>query len=182
MEFFALHPVEAGDEITVNYNGHPASSEAMWFPVCEDAPCTPAREKDLASICARQDRILVGPSPGRGRGVFARSDIRVGDVIERAPVIVLPPPDYALLDERTILANYHFPWDRALGSGALVLGLGSLYNHSSHPNADYARDHDAFEIIFFAVRDIRAGEEIRWNYRNRSSSNGPLWFPMANED
>lgn len=179
LDFVACRPIAPGEEITVNYNGALAPDAPMWFAL--DAR-DEAASYDVAVLPRPRVRTRVGTSPGRGRGVFAACDIRIHEVIERAPVIVLPQPDYDLLDARTTLADYHFPWDRRTHSGALVLGYGSLYNHSFAANADYVRDHDSEEVVFFALRDIVAGEEIRWNYRNGPSSDGPMWFDLAPEE
>jgi len=32
IEFIALRDIAAGEEITINYNGDPASQEPVWFP------------------------------------------------------------------------------------------------------------------------------------------------------
>ncbi len=68
----------------------------------------------------------------RGRGVVAVRSIPAGEVIERAPVIVLPDPQWRKLEE-TALSDYYFRW----GADAVAIGLGSasLYNHRYHPNA-----------------------------------------------
>jgi hypothetical protein len=36
LEFVAICPIRAGEEITVNYNGDPEGRSALWFPVQED--------------------------------------------------------------------------------------------------------------------------------------------------
>ena len=33
MGFVALRDIEAGEEVTINYNGHPASQRHLWFEV-----------------------------------------------------------------------------------------------------------------------------------------------------
>ena len=33
MSFVALRDIEAGEEVTINYNGHPASERQLWFEV-----------------------------------------------------------------------------------------------------------------------------------------------------
>jgi uncharacterized protein len=37
-EFTALHDIQPGEEITVNYNGEPECLEAVWFEVVEAIP------------------------------------------------------------------------------------------------------------------------------------------------
>ncbi len=92
-----------------------------------------------------------------GRGVFATAPIAAGETIEVCPVIELSPEgaDWVLADYVVYLAD---------GKGfALMLGYGSLYNHSSDPSAEYAiLDANTYE--FTALREIEAGEEITISY------------------
>jgi SET domain-containing protein len=92
-----------------------------------------------------------------GRGVFATAPIAAGETIEKCPVIELSQEgaDWILADYVVYLAG---------GKGfALMLGYGSLYNHSTDPSAEYViLDSDAYE--FTALRDIQPGEEITISY------------------
>ncbi len=97
----------------------------------------------------------------KGLGVFAVETIQAGDLIEKAPALVLNREETALI-RQTMLKTYYFEWDD--DTGAVALGCGCLYNHSFEPNADYFRDYKAREIHFFAVREIQPGEEILINY------------------
>ena len=69
--------------------------------------------------------IVVGVSPGKGRGIFASRRIQAGDVIEEAPVIVLPAAEIEHL-ERTVLQDYYFLWGADEEDAAILLGLCSL--------------------------------------------------------
>jgi len=117
--------------------------------------------------------ISVNDSPGRGRGVFADAPIQAGDVIERAPVLVLPDPQWLSLDT-TELRDYHYAWGE--NAAAIVLGYGSLYNHSYTPNAIYVRNMDARLMEYVALRDIATGEEITINYNGDPKDITPQWF------
>ncbi|KAJ4454938.1 hypothetical protein PAPYR_10232 [Paratrimastix pyriformis] len=55
---------------------------------------------------------------------------------------------------------FEWDWHEEPRTYCLVHGLGSLYNHSFAPNADYCRDYANLTINFTALRDIRAGEEV----------------------
>ncbi len=48
-------------------------------------------------------------SPGKGRCVIAKSNFREGELIERAPVLVVPAAQQPLIDQ-TDLFNYYFGW------------------------------------------------------------------------
>ena len=58
---------------------------------------------------------------------------------------------------------------------ALALGQGSLYNHSSHPNAHGEPRLRERVIEFTAARPIGRGEEITIDYRG-SETDRQVWF------
>lgn len=119
--------------------------------------------------------VAVRPSEGKGRGVFALKDFAPGEVIERAPVIVIPAEQTRHI-EATVLDNYTYCWGEEGKELALVLGAGSVYNHSSHPNAVYERAPDELEMRYVALREIAEGEEIFINYLGRSDDTTPVVF------
>jgi hypothetical protein len=97
---------------------------------------------------------------GMGRGVFAGRPFRAGELLEVCPVLVLPAgtPPTAL----GRLDAYVFKWaDDAL---AIALGYGSLYNHSTDPNAVFSYRFGRDEVVFRAVRGVAAGEQIFIDY------------------
>jgi SET domain-containing protein len=93
----------------------------------------------------------------KGRGVFARTFIPKGTVIERVPVIIVT---WDKIDESE-LAHYAYSWTET--KAAIALGYGSLYNHSFRPNA-YYEDVGRQTKVFTAFRDIQPGEEVTINY------------------
>lgn len=123
-------------------------------------------------------RLRIGLVPGIGRGVFAASDFHAGEVIERAPVIVIPAAECSDLD-RTTLFNYYYGWGPEDADGAVVLGYGSLYNHAYSPNATFRHDPASANCDFIALRDIAAGEEITINYNQDPDDRSALWFPTV---
>jgi len=98
-----------------------------------------------------------------GRGVFAGERIRKGEVIETCPVIPLSEADETKLSE-TALDKYMFAWSRKPRRSCIALGFGSLYNHSSTPNAVACRIQSRTEIEFVAIREINEEEQILTNY------------------
>ena len=120
--------------------------------------------------------LYVAESELHGMGVHARRAIDEGEVIERCPVLVLPAEDLDALAE-TSLAGYWFDWTD--GDAALALGYGSLYNHSFTPNARYFHEHDEGTVVYVALRDIAADEEITINYNAEPECTDPLWFDVA---
>jgi uncharacterized protein len=104
--------------------------------------------------------LYVGRIRGMGRGVFAGRAFKRREVIEVCPVIRLATdtaPDG--------LEDYVFRWGAKEDELALALGLGSLYNHSATPNAEFSVRLRSLTIAFRALRDIAAGEQILIDYQ-----------------
>jgi SET domain-containing protein len=103
------------------------------------------------------DVLEVRKSPGKGRGVFARKDIKKGTTFETVPLIVFDNEEV----EGAKMATYVFEWTKK--TSVIALGYGSIYNHSYEPNARYYDGRNETKL-FVALRDIKAGEEITVNY------------------
>ena len=119
-----------------------------------------------------------------GRGVFARRDVAVGEVIERVPVLLIPraqvfgPSDMATRAAR--ISWYVFSWIKTKRDYvALSLGYGSIYNHSETPNAKYVM-HPPDAMEFVAIRPIRAGEEVFIDYHGDEAHGTDLGFEIGN--
>jgi hypothetical protein len=67
--------------------------------------------RDAATGHSR-DRVplRVVPVGARGRGIVAEREIAPGELIERAPVLIIPEPDRAVVDA-TSVGNYIFMWE-----------------------------------------------------------------------
>jgi uncharacterized protein len=113
-------------------------------------------------------KLKIGSSGERGLGVFARALVAKDETLERVPVIVLPDPQWELL-EQTALHAYYFLWGE--DAVAIPTGLGMLYNHSPEPNAKIIRHLESREMEIVAVRDIHPGEEVTFRYES-------VWFPL----
>ena len=74
--------------------------------------------------------------PNAGRGVFAKRDIKKSEVIEKSPIIEVSPHDMANING-SILLTYFFYYGKNKKQSAIVLGFGSIYNHSYKPNISY---------------------------------------------
>ena len=93
-----------------------------------------------------------------GRGVIATARIAQGETIEVCPVLTLEAGD-----ANGILADYVVDLGDESEGSALMLGYGSLYNHSEDPNAEYVYvADDTYEFV--ALRDIAADEEVTISY------------------
>jgi hypothetical protein len=116
--------------------------------------------------------------PGRGRAIVADGAILRDQLIERAPVLIVPEADRAAIDPSSI-GSHIFMWEHGSvgddiysgkGRVAVVLGYASLVNHSANPNCRFVRYIDAPALDVIALRDIAAGEEITFDYGMK------LWF------
>ena len=110
----------------------------------------------------------------RGRGVFTAQKIPAGSHIETCPVLILSKKDTAKI-HKTKLHDYYFLWGNK-GKSAIALGFGSIYNHATKSNADYSMDKKNKSIDIFALKDIKAGQEITINYMDGGVQDSELWF------
>lgn len=127
----------------------------------------------LKEICLEVKNI-----PEKGRGVFALREFQYGDIVERAPVIVLPAEQWQIC-EKTDLHNYAFGWGINQDLAAIALGYGSLFNHSFDPNAFYRKCLEEEVIEFIALKAIQSGEEITVNYNGSPFGKMPVWFKVT---
>lgn len=125
-------------------------------------------------------QIEVRRSKNKGKGVFAMKDFERGDVIEICPCLTLTPTERKHL-EKTVFNYYVYPW-RSTRSAAVVLGYGSVYNHSYDPNADWKQDFRGTNMVYRAIKPIKKGEEITVNYNGEPDDDTPIdWFAMHEE-
>jgi SET domain-containing protein len=72
-------------------------------------------------------------SEHKGRGVFAKTDIKKGKIIDVAHTIQISNQDWDLIKD-TVLANYSFEWDDPIDKGeydsAISLSISQFINHS----------------------------------------------------
>jgi hypothetical protein len=81
------------------------------------------------------------------------------------------------LIKKTKLYYYYFEYSNS--HFAIVLGYGSLYNHSYTPNARYLYDYKNKTFIIKAIKNIKKDEEIFFNYNYYPNDKTQLgdWFP-----
>jgi hypothetical protein len=99
-------------------------------------------------------KIEIKMSPGKGLGVFAKEKIQMGEIIETCPLI-------SISKEGDILPDHRFLYPKnTIEEYVIVLGYGSMYNHSNNPNADWKNHPEYKAFNFIAIKDIEVGEEI----------------------
>jgi hypothetical protein len=137
-----------------------------------------------------------------GLGVEAVVDISARTLIETAPVFVFVKPNQSNWEDLAPLIGidklryssgpndggkwWHLflPFPSPVGKGkpvkkCICLGNVMLYNHSWDPNMTFwfREAGGRYFIDFWAVRDIRAGEELVWTYDTNE-----VWFPPYTKD
>ncbi|KAI1617582.1 hypothetical protein EDD36DRAFT_459266 [Exophiala viscosa] len=124
--------------------------------------------------------VLISNTP-KGRGVFATQDIPGGTVIEVSPVLLFSEDEVEKHAQHTCLQHYTYYWPSKTGRTtiqALALGLGSMFNHSTRAqNVGWKRNTETEVIVYTALRDIKAGEELCISY-----GHARLWFKDADAD
>lgn len=97
-----------------------------------------------------------------GRGVIAGKSFQAGELIETAYAIVIPAREGKRWLDDDVMNHYTYDW--GYGRSAIATGTAELYNHSDTPNVDFEIDTDEGEIVFRALRDIDANEELFIRY------------------
>jgi hypothetical protein len=100
-----------------------------------------------------------------GRGVFAGSDIEIGSVLTVNATWPLSPADLEKLDS-TSVAGHWFNNPSQPNHGLLTLGLISLLNHFSIPNAQvyWEQSEIGWIAVLKAIAPIKKGEQILIDY------------------
>jgi len=120
----------------------------------------------------------VRPTKNKDRALFATQDFKIGDIIESCPVINLTPGERKQA-AKTILNHYMYPW-RSTRSASVVLGYGSLINHSFIPNSDWKQNFKTRKMVYRAIKPIKKGEEITVNYNGEPDDQTPIdWFEVS---
>lgn len=116
----------------------------------------------------KNNHLFVANAGHKGRGVFTSKILKKGELIEICPVIEVSYKDHQKMVGH-ILENYTFVWNTRKKSAAIVLGFGSLYNHSKKPNADYIKKLKDGVMVYKAMKTIKKGEEITIDYGDMHS-------------
>ncbi len=120
-------------------------------------------------------------SKEKGRGAFAKKNIKKGTVIDVANVVLLPNKDYKKI-RKTQLYDYCYIWEDPKHypafKNAITLSVSQFINHSYTPNLKYLYDYENKAIEYSAIQDIIKGEELTVNYNGLVKDLSPLWFKI----
>lgn len=110
-----------------------------------------------------------------GNGVFAATDLRKGEIIEICPAIFMPMKEFEQIKKTKL---YYYFYEYSNKEFAIVLGYGSVYNHSYTPNAQYKFNYLRRTYEVKAIECIKKDEEIFINYNYYPEDKTPLegWF------
>jgi len=117
----------------------------------------------------------------KGRGTFAKIDIKRGTSINIGNVVLISNKDYDKIKD-TILYDYTFEWEDPEINGeyttAIALDICQFINHSYNPNLKNIYDYKNRTVEYVAVRNILKGEELVINYNGKVNDKTPVWFDV----
>lgn len=135
-----------------------------------------AKKKPKVQPLDRKAGLYLKDTATKGRGVFCKTDIAKGEVLEVTPALILDgrSVDHA---DKTILGNYTFRIGNAksvknpAASCSVVMGIQSFCNHDEKPNAEIVWEEidGSVYYILHATRRIPKDTEICTTY-------GKGWF------
>lgn len=99
-----------------------------------------------------------------GHGIFAKTAIPADITLEECPFLRIRADECA-----GSLDDYVFNLESAEENGdedvySLVLGWGSLFNHSYNHNTEYWHDTERDLIVFHTIKNVPAGHQLFVNY------------------
>jgi len=111
-------------------------------------------------------KIKIARVKGKGRGVFATKKIHTGEIIEYCPVIFISEKESLFFEKEDTVLEYYYMFQREFNNSCVIFGYGSIYNHSRNPNAevDYNLKKLQNFVLFRAIKNIKPGEEITFDY------------------
>ncbi|MGC4232955.1 MAG: SET domain-containing protein-lysine N-methyltransferase [Niabella sp.] len=121
--------------------------------------------------------IEVRESSLHGRGVFTKTPIARGVLIERAPLVFLSEEEKEQL-KYTKLFNYYFLLGNSDKPAAFGFGFSAFYNHSPDANAYYSFSRKRNTLNIYAYKNIAEGSEVTINYNGTPTDKSEVYFPQ----
>ena len=117
----------------------------------------------------------------KGKGAFAKKDIKKKTKIDVANVVLIPNKDYRKI-KKTQLYNYCYIWEdpklKPAFKNAITLSVSQFINHSYAPNLQYLYDYKNKAIKYKAIQDIKKRDELTVNYNGLVDDTSKLWFKV----
>ncbi len=111
--------------------------------------------------------------------MFSKTAFKAGQLIEKAPVILIDDEEKNL-GRHSSLHYYYFLVNYPAKPIAMGLGYSALYNHAADANAGYCINLVNLSISIKACKKIAEGEEITINYNGRPNDPSPVYFSINN--
>jgi SET domain-containing protein len=149
----------------------------FWnFLTVNRQPSTVNRQPSTVKKMLHIPSLYIATSENRGRGVFTSEEIFEDDIIELCPLVLIPLEQLVSVD-KTIFYDYYFLLPNGKDA-CIALGYGSLYNHSTTPNACVVFDLENDSLQMHCIKNIAEGEEILINYQGdeEEGDRTELWF------
>ena len=190
LDVVARRQIWKGEELTIGYNevsidGYmnkgsvlPVWDQRRSFDCQCGAPdCLGRIDRYVVNVPSNPNSrgVQMGVVEKHGRGMFASRRFLKGELIERAPVVVIDEKKWPNA-AKTILSDYAFDWGEKDEHAAIAMGYISLYNHSYSPNAQLEQMLNELMMEIVAIKDIEEGQEITINYNGDPANQDPLWF------
>ncbi len=111
----------------------------------------------------RHPHIIISPCE-YGYGIFTTKSISADTTLEECPYLRIKEDECS-----GPLDDYLFNLESAEENGesdyySLVLGWGSLFNHSYQHNTEYWHDTERDLIVFYTIKKVSAGKQLFVNY------------------
>jgi len=113
------------------------------------------------------EKIEIKISLGKGRGVFALVPFKKDEVIENFPAIVLSDNDQSLVWKKSDVMRRYFFIDVDNSCTCILLGYGSIYNHSKQANCRIENERP-YQFRMVANTDIEPGDELLHDYHEET--------------
>ncbi len=130
----------------------------------------PGRKRNYNTL-----QIEVRQSPIHGRGIFSKAAFKPGQLIEKAPVLLMTVKEKTLL-QYSSLHHYYFLLNNTITPIAIGFGYSALYNHSPKANAAYSINLIRLFISINACKKIIPDEEITINYNGSPNDMSTVHF------
>jgi SET domain-containing protein len=113
------------------------------------------------------EKVKVIDVKGKGRGVVATKNIKKEEIFEFCPVVFISKKEKVFFEKESSVIKFYYLWQPEIKKYCIMLGYGSLYNHSKNPNAeiDYNTKDPKNFLFFRALKNIKKGEEIVYDYQ-----------------
>lgn len=164
--FLSKEDISKDEEIFVNYMGEDDEfSEELGNELIASFKESKNYTTDLNLFL--NQKIEVRSSQIEGRGVFAKENIKEGEILQECHHILLHDK-FPNLNEKLKSYVFAFPIEidgnKTKQVSSVVLGFGSIFNHQKDNNADWLIDNCRDVFTFYARKNIKKDEEICTNY------------------